>query len=78
MERRGPEMKNEAEAEIVANKIIAAMGVPFMLGGVEYRVTTSIGIAVLHDDADSQALLRRADKALYHAKAAGRNAFSST
>ncbi len=72
------EMKNEAEAEIVANKIIAAMGVPFMLGGVEYRVTTSIGIAVLHDDADSQALLRRADKALYHAKAAGRNAFSST
>jgi diguanylate cyclase (GGDEF)-like protein/PAS domain S-box-containing protein len=73
------EMKNEAEAEIVANKIIAAMGIPFTLGGAEYRVTTSIGIAVLHDDdADSQALLRRADKALYHAKAAGRNAFRST
>ncbi|MBV8635676.1 MAG: diguanylate cyclase, partial [Burkholderiaceae bacterium] len=73
------EMKNESEVEIVANKIIAAMGPPFMLGGVEYRVTTSIGIAVLHDgDPDSQALLRRADKALYHAKAAGRNAFRSS
>ena len=73
------EMKNEAEAEIVANKIIASMGVPFMLGGAEYRVTTSIGIAVLRDDdVDAQALLRRADKALYHAKAAGRNAFRSS
>ena len=73
------EMKNDEEAEIVANKIIGAMGIPFMLGGVEYRVTTSIGIAVLRDDdVDAQALLRRADKALYHAKAAGRNAFRSS
>ena len=72
-------MKNDEEAEIVANKIIGAMGIPFMLGGVEYRVTTSIGIAVLRDDdVDAQALLRRADKALYHAKAAGRNAFRSS
>ncbi len=73
------EMKNDDEAEIVANKIISIMGTPFMLGGVEYRVTTSIGIAVLHDDdVDAQSLLRRADKALYHAKAAGRNAFRSS
>ena len=73
------EMKNEAEAEIVANKIIASMAPPFTLGGAEYRITTSIGIAVLQDDdADAQSLLRRADKALYHAKAAGRNAFRSS
>ena len=73
------EMKNEGEAEIVAKKIIASMASPFMLGGTEYRVTTSIGIAVLRDDdADAQSLLRRADKALYHAKAAGRNAFHSS
>jgi diguanylate cyclase (GGDEF)-like protein len=41
---------------------------------VERRVTASFGIAVLPDDAlDAESLLRMADRALYAAKAAGRN-----
>ncbi|MDR3481288.1 MAG: diguanylate cyclase [Burkholderiaceae bacterium] len=69
------EMKSEEEADIVARKVLQAMEEPFSVRGVAYPVTTSIGIAILRDDdADPQALLRRADYALYHVKRSGRNA----
>ena len=43
----------------------------------EIVVTTSIGIAILRDASaeDADALAKRADAALYEAKAAGRNTF---
>jgi len=70
------EMKSTEEAEIVARKVIQAMEVEFSLGGTQYQVTTSIGIAILReDDAEPQSLLRRADQALYRAKKSGRNAY---
>lgn len=38
------------------------------------RVTTSIGVAIVEpEDADAEALLKRADQSLYAAKSAGRN-----
>jgi GGDEF domain-containing protein len=48
-----------------------------VVDGVELHVSTSIGIALhLHGTALAPAtLLRRADEALYEAKAAGRNAW---
>jgi diguanylate cyclase (GGDEF)-like protein/PAS domain S-box-containing protein len=65
------------EARVVARKILDAMGEPFDLEGVSRRITTSIGIAVREPgETDGEALLRRADAALYEAKAAGRGAFS--
>jgi len=73
------EMRSDDEAEIVARKVISAMEAEFLVGGRQYQVTTSIGIAILHDDdADAQALLRRADQALYRAKSGGRNAFHAS
>jgi diguanylate cyclase (GGDEF)-like protein/PAS domain S-box-containing protein len=70
------EMKSVEEAEIVARKVIQAMEVEFSLGGTQYQVTTSIGIAILReDDTEPQSLLRRADQALYRAKKSGRNAY---
>jgi diguanylate cyclase (GGDEF)-like protein/PAS domain S-box-containing protein len=70
------EMKSVEEAEIVARKVIHAMEPEFVLGATRYQVSTSIGIAVLRaDDNDPQALLRRADQALYRAKHGGRNAY---
>jgi diguanylate cyclase (GGDEF)-like protein/PAS domain S-box-containing protein len=73
------EMRSDDEAEIVARKVISAMEAEFIVGGRQYQVTTSIGIAILHDDdADAQALLRRADQALYRAKSGGRNAFHAS
>ncbi|MFT5588556.1 MAG: diguanylate cyclase (GGDEF)-like protein/PAS domain S-box-containing protein [Bradyrhizobium sp.] len=67
-----------SESAKVAAKIILAMNTDFDVLGVPRQVSTSIGIAVGKiDDNDGSALLRRADEALYAAKAAGRNTFRS-
>ena len=64
------------EAATVADKILAAAGEPMLLGDAEYRMSISIGIAVRRPgERDGEALLRRADTALYAAKAAGRGCF---
>lgn len=50
---------------------------PFTLGGVTVAATMSIGVAFFPDDGTvAEALTRRADEALYRAKAAGRNCVS--
>lgn len=63
-------------AQVVASKIIAAMGKPFHLKSGERTVSASIGIALVNDGEVSPAdIMLRADEALYEAKAAGRNVF---
>ena len=64
------------ECATVAKKIIAAMTRAFDVLGCARQVTTSIGVAIDRGDtADGEAFLRRADDALYDAKAAGRNTY---
>ncbi len=66
-----------AIAERVAERVRAAIeGEPFPIDGSGARtisVTTSIGLAERGAEANPDALMRRADKALYGSKAAGRN-----
>jgi two-component system cell cycle response regulator len=66
-----------AVAERVAERVRAAVqGGPFPIDPGATRtipVTTSIGLAERGSDANADALLRRADKALYSSKASGRN-----
>ena len=62
------------DAETVARKIIAALGMPFQLGSPARSVSIgiSIGIAVYPGDAqDADALVTAADTAMYSAKEAG-------
>lgn len=60
----------------LAERILAAVGRPFMLAGQELRVTVSIGVSVCpHDGEDEQTLLKNADVAMYHAKEQGKNNF---
>ncbi|MGV3653413.1 MAG: putative bifunctional diguanylate cyclase/phosphodiesterase, partial [Noviherbaspirillum sp.] len=62
------------QARTVGEKILAALNQPFRLAGYEAHSTPSIGIALFagHQD-DAGELLKRADLAMYQAKAAGRN-----
>ncbi|MET0520025.1 MAG: diguanylate cyclase [Burkholderiaceae bacterium] len=72
-------MKEFDEAEQVARKIIAEIARPFDIAGAPaLQVSTSIGIACHpfgDGKDDTEALLARADAALYEAKAAGRNGY---
>jgi diguanylate cyclase (GGDEF)-like protein len=62
------------DAWIVANRLREQMRDPFLLNGLELRLSSSIGIALYPDDGlDALALLEHADTAMYHAKDQGRN-----
>ncbi len=70
------EVARPEDAAIVARKIIAAIGEPVEIGGVEAKVGCSIGIALLgENEATLDSLLRAADTAMYAAKDAGRNTY---
>jgi diguanylate cyclase (GGDEF)-like protein/PAS domain S-box-containing protein len=64
-----------AEVETLAASLIEGLGQPFMLSATELRVSASIGVAFSAFEADAEALLSKADIAMYHAKAAGKNRF---
>jgi diguanylate cyclase (GGDEF)-like protein/PAS domain S-box-containing protein len=67
---------NAQNAQIVAQKILAAFSEPFRLEGAEIFVTTSIGITLYPDDSTEQdTLIKNADAAMYRAKEAGRNGY---
>ncbi len=63
-----------SHAEAVAEKLLASLNQPFDLGGQQHYSTPSIGITLFGDERLSvDELLKRADLAMYQAKAAGRN-----
>ncbi len=70
-----PDAKAESAGSFAA-RLQQALSAPFHLGDTELHVTTSIGIALYSADLPTaDALLTRAELALYRAKAEGRNRF---
>ncbi len=68
------ETEAAAEAEAVAQKMQLALNQAYDVQGLEIHSTPSIGIALFSSAAQSvQELLKRADLAMYQAKAQGRN-----
>lgn len=69
-----PELKDDAQADAVARKILGAISRPFLFPGQELRVTCSVGISRFPEDGtDEQMLMKHADIAMYQAKDAGKN-----
>ncbi len=62
-----------AIGQIIANKIIDRMQTPMHIGDLTLNVTTSIGVGHCAHPEASTDILVLADRALYDAKAAGRN-----
>jgi diguanylate cyclase (GGDEF)-like protein len=70
------ELPNRQAASVIARHLLSLILKPATIGEKECRVTASIGIAIYPDDAeDANALLKRADMALYRAKDEGKNTF---
>jgi len=68
------EAKAAAQAESVAEKILAAIRSPFKVHDEEFQCTCSIGVSLFQQNLDTtDDLLKHADVAMYRAKASGRN-----
>jgi diguanylate cyclase (GGDEF)-like protein len=71
-----PRMRCSGEVGTLARRVIEALQPPFEIGGLQLRVSASVGVASWPDDGeDGPSLLRRADMALYRAKEEGRNGY---
>lgn len=71
------EIKNESDAEDVANKILQTMESEWLVDGKQVFVGVSIGISLYpSEEVDAGGLLKKADQAMYQAKQGGRNRYS--
>lgn len=69
-------LASEAEAVRILERVIHVCRQPFLLGGCHVRITTSIGLAFSTEAPQSESQwLRRADLAMYEAKALGKNRY---
>jgi len=68
-------LREAANAEQVAEKVLAAAEAPFRIDALEVQVGASVGIAVRHGVEGGPALVERADGMLYLAKQAGRGRY---
>ncbi len=66
------EVADAAEAWATTQRLLAALEVPFELGGEQHRVTTSAGVVLADEHSEPHVLLKDADTAMYQAKAGGR------
>lgn len=67
---------NSIDNTDLANRILKALRVPITKDGHKLKITSSLGIAILGEDADNLSdLMRYADMALYKAKESGRNTY---
>jgi diguanylate cyclase (GGDEF)-like protein/PAS domain S-box-containing protein len=63
-----------SQAEIVGEKIIQTLNQPYLLTDTTHRSTPSVGVTLFGEKPEKpDDLLKRADLAMYQAKAAGRN-----
>ena len=68
------ELKHAADCRNLAEKIAAAVRIPFHVAGMQLNVTTSVGVSLYGGGAEThEQLLANADHALYEAKRKGRD-----
>ena len=67
-------VKDPAQVEVTARRLLDAVASPYRLGAEELHVTASIGVSLFPTDGnDAMTLVQHADLAMYGAKGMGRN-----
>ena len=70
------EISHAGDIITIAQKVAESFGKPYVIGGHEFNMSTSIGISVYPEDGESmEALFKNADIAMYHAKEQGGNSY---
>lgn len=70
------DIDSPTDAAHVAEKILIMLAAAFSIDGQELRTSPSIGICLFPDDAtQGEELIKKADVAMYHAKANGKNSY---
>ena len=71
-----PDLRIPAEAESIAAKIVAAVGLPYQIDHTHAVITVSVGVVTYPEaGSDLETLMQCADEAMYAAKEKGKNSF---
>lgn len=70
------EVEELADAERLAEEVIDRLRLPFQIEGSLITIGASVGLSLAAGGLEATETTRRADIALYHAKAAGRNTYA--
>jgi diguanylate cyclase (GGDEF)-like protein/PAS domain S-box-containing protein len=69
-------LNTDNDVRVVADRVVRAIGEPFVADGVELHVTASVGVVMTSDPYTiPENIVRDADAAMYQAKERGRNHF---
>ena len=70
------EIEQPQDAAQVVDKLRASLALPYLIAGHDLHITLSAGISTFPDDGiDTDTLMQKADTAMYHAKASGRDSY---
>jgi len=70
------DLRSRSDSEMVVSKLLSSMAEPFSVHGHELFISCSIGVSIYpDDDEDLDNLIKKADLAMYAAKAKGKNNF---
>lgn len=69
-----PAIEREADAALIADKVLGTLRAPFELAGHSLSISSSIGTAIYPEHGENELLLfKNADTAMYYAKNSGRD-----
>jgi diguanylate cyclase (GGDEF)-like protein len=69
-----PHIKSKNDVEIVADKLLSVLAMPFEIGEENWTISSSIGVAIYPEDGlTAENLISNADAAMYMAKQSGKS-----